>query len=332
MTGSAVRDPGLAGLGQRPSSPLASLRRIATRPPPDPDVESCEMCAEPIADEHRTWSTSHSRQLMCTCRACYLLFTAEAAAAALPRRARPLPVLPGLRPDPGRLGRAGDPGRPGVLLLQLGARAGSSPSTRARPGATESELRWSAWQRCWPPTRSSTCSPDVEALLVRGARRRPRARAATWCRSTPATSWSAGCGMVWRGFDGGQDARARDRRVLRRGVGAQPAAATGGERDDRPVLPVVDVVAEPLRRRAAADRSAPDHRDRRGAGPRHRAALPGRIEPQRRRYDAEETAGLRRPVRARDRWSQTLKPFLWMQCSTMVRASPASTEIDLPMP
>ena len=33
-------------------------------------------------------------------------------------------------------------------------------------------------------------------------------RNASWCRSTRAMSWLAGCGRVWRGFDGGQDARA----------------------------------------------------------------------------------------------------------------------------
>ena len=42
-----------------------------------------------------------------------------------------------------------------------------------------------------------------------------------------------------------------------------------------------------------------------------------RIEPQRRAYDAQETAGLADQFGLRERWSQTLKPFLWMHCSTM---------------
>ena len=38
--------------------------------------ERCEMCAEPISDEHPHVVDLESRALMCTCRGCYLLFTA----------------------------------------------------------------------------------------------------------------------------------------------------------------------------------------------------------------------------------------------------------------
>ena len=37
------------------------------------------MCAEPITDDHRHVVDIQSRQLMCTCRGCGLLFTADAA-------------------------------------------------------------------------------------------------------------------------------------------------------------------------------------------------------------------------------------------------------------
>ncbi|MEP6666036.1 MAG: DUF6084 family protein [Nocardioidaceae bacterium] len=57
-----------------------------------------------------------------------------------------------------------------------------------------------------------------------------------------------------------------------------------------------------------------------------------RIEPQRRPYTSEETIGLVDQFGTRDRWSQTLKPFLWMQCSTMVQGFDASTMVDVPMP
>ncbi len=57
-----------------------------------------------------------------------------------------------------------------------------------------------------------------------------------------------------------------------------------------------------------------------------------RIEPQRRGYDAEEASGLRGQFGERDRWSQTLKPFLWMHCSTMVQGFRGETEVDLPLP
>lgn len=52
------------------------LTRIrANKPSTQPAGERCEMCAEPIADEHQHVVNVSARQLMCTCRGCYLLFT-----------------------------------------------------------------------------------------------------------------------------------------------------------------------------------------------------------------------------------------------------------------
>ena len=52
------------------------LTRIrANKPPTQPAGERCEMCAEAIADEHQHVVNISARQLMCTCRGCYLLFT-----------------------------------------------------------------------------------------------------------------------------------------------------------------------------------------------------------------------------------------------------------------
>src|SRR5512133_2056386 len=56
-----------------------------------------------------------------------------------------------------------------------------------------------------------------------------------------------------------------------------------------------------------------------------------RIEPQRRAYDANETAALTNHFSPRERWSQTLKPFLWMNCSTMVQGFSETTLDGLPM-
>ncbi len=57
-----------------------------------------------------------------------------------------------------------------------------------------------------------------------------------------------------------------------------------------------------------------------------------RIQPQRRGYTPEEEAGLQDLFGARVRWPSTLKPFLWMQCSTMVQGFTGATEVDLPLP
>ena len=57
-----------------------------------------------------------------------------------------------------------------------------------------------------------------------------------------------------------------------------------------------------------------------------------RIEPQRRSYDSDDETGLRSLFGERDRWSQTLKPFQWMQCHTTVQGFTDSTEVDLALP
>ncbi len=57
-----------------------------------------------------------------------------------------------------------------------------------------------------------------------------------------------------------------------------------------------------------------------------------RVEPQKRAYSDDETTGLADQFGTRDRWSQTLKPFQWMQCSTMIQGFEGSTLVDLPMP
>jgi hypothetical protein len=57
-----------------------------------------------------------------------------------------------------------------------------------------------------------------------------------------------------------------------------------------------------------------------------------RIEPQRRRYDPVEQDGLRALFGDRDRWIDTLKPFLWMQCNTTVQGFTGQTGADLVLP
>ena len=57
-----------------------------------------------------------------------------------------------------------------------------------------------------------------------------------------------------------------------------------------------------------------------------------RIEPQRRGYDPDDERGLRALFGDRDRWSQTLRPFQWMQCHTTVQGFTGSTEVDLALP
>jgi len=57
-----------------------------------------------------------------------------------------------------------------------------------------------------------------------------------------------------------------------------------------------------------------------------------RIEPQRRRYSEDEESGLLDMFGTRERWFDTLKPFMWMQCSSMVQGFTGVTEVDVAMP
>ncbi len=56
-----------------------------------------------------------------------------------------------------------------------------------------------------------------------------------------------------------------------------------------------------------------------------------RIEPQRRQYSDGEQSGLDDLFGGRERWRDTLKPFLWTHASTMVRGFTDSIELDLPV-
>ncbi|MEP6815531.1 MAG: DUF6084 family protein [Marmoricola sp.] len=95
---------------------------------------------------------------------------------------------------------------------------------------------------------------------------------------------------------------------------------------------VVDIFAEPY---AAAPQLTARLRIQESTGQRiHAIALrcQVRIEPQRRRYEEADESGLRALFGDRDRWVDTLKPFLWMQCSAMVQGFTDITEVDLVLP
>ena len=95
---------------------------------------------------------------------------------------------------------------------------------------------------------------------------------------------------------------------------------------------VVDVFAEPY---AAAPQLTARLRIQETSGETiHAIALrcQVRIEPQRRRYEEADETGLRALFGDRDRWVDTLKPFLWMQCSSMVQGFTDITEVDLALP
>lgn len=189
-------------------APLASLRRIATTRPEPVVGERCEMCAERIAEEHQHVVNLESRALMCTCRGCYLLFTAENATLryrAVPDRFLSYPEF--------SFGRAewDDLQIPvGLAFLFWNSTLDRIVAFYPGPaGATESELPLEAWRRILAANPElGHLRADVEAVLLRRA---DREHDRFSCHVVPIDACYELVGRLrslWRGFDGGQEAHA----------------------------------------------------------------------------------------------------------------------------
>lgn len=194
-------------------APLASLRRITTTTRPEPLVgERCDMCAEPIAEEHQHVVNLESRVLMCSCRGCYLLFTAENAT--LRYRAVPDRYLsfPGFSFGAAEWDDLQIP--VGLAFLFWNSTQDRIVAFYPGPaGATESELPLDAWQRILAANPGlGELRPDVEALLLRRADLdRGAEQAGLSCHVVPIDTCYELVGRLrslWRGFDGGQEAHA----------------------------------------------------------------------------------------------------------------------------
>ncbi len=187
--------------------PLSALRRITTTRPEPVVGERCEMCAEAIAETHQHVVNLESRVLMCTCRGCYLLFTAEQAQLryrAVPDRYLSFPDF--------RFGAAEwDDLQIPVGLAFLFRNSVQDRVVAFYPGpagATESELSLDAWQRMLDDNPElGQLKPDVEALLLRAA---DHDQERFSCHVVPIDTCYELVGRLrslWRGFDGGREAR-----------------------------------------------------------------------------------------------------------------------------
>ena len=208
----------------------ALLRRIAARPPPAPAGEVCEMCDVAIAEDHQHVVDVTNRSLMCACRACYLLFTAEGAH--LRYRAVPDRYLsfPDFQIGPGQWDQLEIP--VGLAFFFHNSALGRTVAFYPGPaGATESELPLEAWTSVVADNpQLRLLAPDVEALLVRTP---GRGSADITCHLVPIDSCYELVGQlraVWRGFDGGQEARERiDAFFARVAARSKPAPSVGSE-------------------------------------------------------------------------------------------------------
>jgi hypothetical protein len=220
------------------------LRRLAQRST-EARVEAqerCELCSEPIPADHRHLLDLSTRELMCACRACTILFNRDAAGG---RHYRLVPDRR-LRIDDFRLA---DPDWEGLHIpVEMAFFFHSTQVERVVAfypgpmGATESLLpldTWRAIEDANPLLRQM--EPDVEALLVN------RAGGARDYRLVPIDECYALVGLIrsrWRGLTGGKEVweeigrflEALDRRsrsVHRDGSRDQPTAAATTAGEDR---------------------------------------------------------------------------------------------------
>lgn len=187
--------------------PLTTLRRIAGNRPTPVAGERCEMCAAPIAEQHQHVVNLESRGLMCTCRGCYLLFTADHAELryrAVPDRYLSFPEF--------RLGEADwDELEIPVGLAFLFRNSVQDRTVVFYPGpagATESELPLGAWDRIEGANPElGHLRADVEAVLLRGPEREHAGFSAHLVPIDTCYELVGRLRTLWRGFDGGQEAR-----------------------------------------------------------------------------------------------------------------------------
>jgi hypothetical protein len=191
----------------RDGDPLAVLARITADRPAPAAQERCEMCAEEIGEDHPHVVDIVGRGLLCTCRPCYLLFTADGAE----QRYRAVPdrylSFPGFALGAGQWDELEIP----VGLAFFFANSVQDRTVAFYPGpagATESELPLGAWDRIVAAEPAlAAMAPDVEALLVRMADRPGTEAAAYLVPIDRCYELVGGLRMAWRGFDGGREAR-----------------------------------------------------------------------------------------------------------------------------
>jgi hypothetical protein len=175
------------------------------RPAPKPRAgERCEMCGVDIADEHGHVVNLESRNLMCTCRPCALLFAHDGASQG---RYRAVPERYLYDPDFQIADAVWDTLQIPVSMafFFLNSRQGEYVAFYPSPaGATESMLPLDTWRQVLDDNPAlGQPEPDVEALLVF------RHDGRSDCFLVPIDACYELVGRVrmrWKGFDGGQEA------------------------------------------------------------------------------------------------------------------------------
>ncbi|MGW1737660.1 DUF5947 family protein [Nocardia sp. NPDC001965] len=190
------------------STPFGALRRIAAEAAPAAAAApGCDMCAEPIGEPHQHVVDIGARQLMCVCRACYLLFTDRQAALryrAVPDRYLAFPDLTIERAEWEALeipvGLA--------FFLRNSAQDRTFAFYPGPAGATESELPLTGWRALLEHhPELGELADDVEALLIRMPEHESSGGECLVLPIDVCYEFVGRMRILWRGFDGGRDAR-----------------------------------------------------------------------------------------------------------------------------
>jgi len=168
---------------------LQRIRQPRSGPQPEPlrAGERCELCAEPISEDHGHLVDVQARNLMCACRGCYLLFMSDGAGGAH-FRAVQIPV--------------------GIAFFFLNSTLGRVAAFYPGPaGATESELPLDTWEEVVAANSDlATLQPDVEAFLVRSDTNRGGSTEGFLVPIDACYELVGHLRRLWRGFDGGREA------------------------------------------------------------------------------------------------------------------------------
>jgi len=178
---------------------LASLRRLASRPP---EPERCELCANTLTEEHPHLVDPANRRLLCACQACSILFDDSGVTRyrRVPRDSRSLAGM--------EIGDAFWNGLAipiGLVFFFRSTASGSVIALYPSPaGPTETSVDEEAWQElaALHPALAGL-RPDVEALLANRIRDRRE------YFIVPIDECYKLTGLIrrhWSGFNGGDEA------------------------------------------------------------------------------------------------------------------------------
>lgn len=195
--------PMIPGMSRPDDGPLASLKRVRSMPRIKPG-ERCELCATGIPEDHLHVVNIDTRELLCACQACYLLFVSGASGKirAVPERYL---ALMGFSLTTSQWEALQVP--VSVAFFFRNSRQTEVAAFYPSPaGATECLLPLGAWEDLTASHAAlGELVPDVEAALIHVEEK------VSECFVVPIDICYELVGVLrklWRGFDGGVDAQA----------------------------------------------------------------------------------------------------------------------------